>query len=318
MQEFAPIKKAHPTGDCPGAEALAAYIDGNLEGAEKERIMEHLASCEDCFETYAESVRFLLDSEPEPGTVVRFPTDRKRIAPWWYAAAALLALGVGLGWYAFQSALVGSAPTLQVAEVSPNIQGPSVQELTWSYARFRGGEECEADLDRQSFQVGALLVDFHLSARAGDVRNSPDTWRTIGCVVKAVLSMGEEGDRILREANGIESGKLPLQAVAAKAAATEADLGDSVLLPEYLSFGKWTEAGRIAAKTGDRAFFESRENRRFLAYALRNREIKPNKEVRRELQEIARIWDQGDLESKDFKSLAKHFQAILDQYNFLP
>lgn len=50
-------------------------------------------------------------------------------------------------------------------------------------------------------------------------------------------------------------------------AALEAD--GSSLHPEWVDFGKWSEAVRVAAATRTAAFFGSRANRRFLAWLRR-------------------------------------------------
>jgi len=321
MQEFTPRKESPappPTEHWPGDEELAAYIDGTLGKAESRRIKEHLADCEECFAIYIETLQFQLDSEAagEGGKVVPFPPRKVWRDPKWLApaaAAALLVVSLG-GWYAFQNALFGPPPKLEVAALAPPVQSGSVQNLIWDHSRYRGEGEGESDLDRQFFQVGALLVDFRLSTQAGDVTNASETWRSIGAALGNDF-MKDDGDRILAQASQI-SDPASLRRVAATADVTEKRLGDSVLAPEYLDFGKWTEAGRVAALTRDPAFFQDRENRRFLAYALREREIKPSPETRRELEEIAKIWDQGDLGPMKFDSLAQHFKTILDQYDF--
>jgi putative zinc finger protein len=321
MQEFTSKKEsspAPPVGHWPSDEELAAYIDGTLEKEESQRITEHLADCEECYAVYAETLQFQLESEAAEGkdkVVVPFPSP-KRWQPsyvWLPAAAALLLVTLG-GWYAFQNALLGPAPKLAVADVAPSAQGRPIADLLWNHNVYRGEGEEETELDRGSFQIGALLIDFRLSAQAGDVPNASETWRSIGRVVKPVYFMAEDGDRILAQANQI-SDATSLSRVAATADTTEKSLGDS-LSAEYLDFGKWTEAGRVAALTRDPAFFKNRKNQRFLAYALRDKEIQPSSEVRQELEEIARIWDKGELGPKELASLERHFQKILDQYDF--
>jgi putative zinc finger protein len=327
MQEFAPKNMTPPPppqGHWPTAEELAAYIDGTLEKAEAKRITEHLASCEECYSVYAETLQFQLESEPvEAGKVVQFPTHKQSPVRWWYAAAALLVLGLGLGWYLFQTAVVGPAPTLQVADAVPDLKGMPVQGLIAQYTRFRGDGnneptdlgELPRELERQSFQVGWLLVDFHVAASAKEVELASESWRKIGSVFKDA-SMVEEGARIQAEANRIDPETSPTAAkdlpqIVARAAETEARMDDLAFFPTYVDFGKWAEAGQIAAKVKDRSFFASRKNHRFLFYALKNREIKPEPEVRQQLQAIARIWGRGD-----FPALSAHFKAILDQYDF--
>jgi len=324
MQEFTSRKEPSPPPPAehwPGDEVLAAYIDGTLGKAESRRVKEHLADCEECFAVYMESLQFQLDSEAAgEGKVVPFRAKKRWLDPMWLApaaAAALLIVGLG-GWSAYQNALLGPPPKLGVAALTIRVRSGSVQGLIWDHNRYRGEGEGETDLDRQSFQVGALLVDSRLSTHGGDVNNASETWRSIGAVLRSVDFMKNEGDRILAQANQITD-PVSLRRVAATAEATEKSLGDpnqSTLTREYLDFGKWTEAGRVAALTRDATFFRDRKNRRFLAYALRDKDIKPSREVRRELEEIARIWDQGALGPTQFDSLARHLKNILDQYDF--
>lgn len=316
MREFAP-NKSHPSDG-----ELAAYIDGALDATEAARVADHLADCEDCYFVYSETLQFQL--EPEPGKVVQFPSREERRPRFWWLAAAAAILVVALGsWYVYRAVLPGSPPQLTVAEITPDLRKRPVQDLLWDHNRYRGEGEAETEVARQSFQVGALLVDFHLSAQAGSAEQASEVLRTIGSVVGQV-SLMEKGvsKRILSEANQIDPGTNPttalrsLPSVADQAPTTEEELRDSVLFPEYIDFGKWTEAGRIAAKTKDSKFFENDQNRRFLSYALKKWDPEKPEEVRHQLEEIQRIWDRGGFDSKGFESLAGHFQAILDQYEF--
>jgi putative zinc finger protein len=323
MQEFAPKNTTPPSPPqehWPTAEELAAYIDGTLEKAEAKRITEHLASCEECYAVYSETLHFQLESEPEAGKLVQFPSPRQTALHWWYAAAALLAVCLGLGGYLFQVALVGPVPRLQVAEIVPKEQ--SVMEPTI----FRGDESEPSELDpgeleRQSFRVGWLLVNFHVHVRAGEFASASEDWRKIGSLCKDA-SMSEEAARFFDEANRMSSEaaapKSP-PSYLARAAEREAffrDSEDSAVYPEYVDFGKWAAAGQAAATAKDRSFFDSLRNQRFLAHLLRGREIQPEPEVRPELQAIAQIWDQGEFGATQFAALERHFKAILDHYDF--
>jgi hypothetical protein len=318
MQEFAPKNAsppAPPAEHWPNDEDLAAFLDGTLDKAESRRIAEHLATCEECYAIYAGALEFKLESESDPGEVVLFPSkNREWNMRWLIAAAASLAVAMG-SWYAFQNALIGPAPNLAIAELAPPVKERAVKGLLWDHNRYRGKGGKETDLDRQSFQIGALLVDFRLSAQAEDVSNATETWRSIGAVVRQVNFLAKEGDRLLAEANQINDAS-SLRRVAATAEATERGFDDSILTPEYLDFGKWTEAGRLAAIVRDPTFFKDWKNRRFLAYILREKEIEPSPEVREVLEQIAKTWDRGDLSAADFASLAQRFQSVLDQYDF--
>jgi hypothetical protein len=321
MQEFAP-KQSRPSGNCPSDEELAAYIDGVLGKEEAARIAEHLASCENCFEVYSETVHFQLESQPAPaGEVVPFPSGRKDLAPLWLAAAASLIVAVG-GWYVYQSFLA-PPPQIAVAEVAPDLRRRPVKNLLWDYETTRGLGEPESELARQSFQVGALLVDLHLAGQAGATMKGYRAWHGVGTALSEAPGMSEFSAKIFKEANNMHPEHNPvgsanaLRSVATQASQIEAELRESVLFPEYIDLGKWTEAGRVAALVRDASFFKDRQNRRFLSYALEPWEPDMPKPVRKELEAISQIWEQGDdLAPSAFKPLASHFQEILDHYDF--
>ena len=49
---------------CPELEALAAFVEGRLEGAEQAAVIEHLSDCEACREVVAESRALLAELDP--------------------------------------------------------------------------------------------------------------------------------------------------------------------------------------------------------------------------------------------------------------
>jgi anti-sigma factor RsiW len=51
---------------CPDAEELAAFVDGRLAAAAREKMERHLAECTDCRELFAEVVR-PIETEPDSG-----------------------------------------------------------------------------------------------------------------------------------------------------------------------------------------------------------------------------------------------------------
>ena len=60
---------------CPDAEALASYIDGRTTATERVEIERHLASCEDCYFVFSETVQ-------QPESREGDDRDRSHIA-WW-------------------------------------------------------------------------------------------------------------------------------------------------------------------------------------------------------------------------------------------
>jgi tetratricopeptide (TPR) repeat protein len=90
--------RAWPSGSsCPDGEALASYIDGRVTTAERADIEAHLASCEDCYFVFSETVQ---EQEVRGGDAGKKST----VTPWlsrWYpqlvaglAAAAAIIVAV--------------------------------------------------------------------------------------------------------------------------------------------------------------------------------------------------------------------------------
>src|SRR6185295_1048566 len=81
---------------CPPLEDIAAFLDGRLSAKERERMTEHLARCESCYEIFAGAVHFQEDSSAEDikrRDVIPFPlTGRapRRISRWAALAASFL------------------------------------------------------------------------------------------------------------------------------------------------------------------------------------------------------------------------------------
>lgn len=100
---------------CPDPEAIAAFVMGNLSGAELKTMAEHLRECDDCREIAAEAA--WIDREGvTAATVVPLRPQAERRWPWWlYVAAAALA---GMVFLALWSV---------VRERHENLMGPLVE-----------------------------------------------------------------------------------------------------------------------------------------------------------------------------------------------
>jgi Putative zinc-finger len=183
-----------PAGGCPSAEDLAAYIDGTLSKAESARITEHLASCEDCYAVYMETLHFQLESSAaEPEEVVdaevrkfRRPSKARPAqeggalgGSWkspvrWLPLAALLLIGIGSGTY-FQllapPQLVTTPATPTIASLPPAEPGTSP---LWLGPTHRGVDKEELGIDEASFRMGVQTVNLQATLQAGQVRESED------------------------------------------------------------------------------------------------------------------------------------------------
>jgi tetratricopeptide (TPR) repeat protein len=132
-----PASRRHPE-----PEALAAFVEGALNGAELMSVTEHLSDCMEC--------RALLrDAAGISREEARAAAPRRMSAPWWLAAAASIVIVAGAVWMLRLQAhhdpiqqLVAAAPTDR-REMEPRLSG-----FAWAPLRvMRGGDEA-ADPER--------------------------------------------------------------------------------------------------------------------------------------------------------------------------
>ena len=97
----------HRLDGCPDLETLAAYLDGKLSAADRDRVTGHVASCETCYFVFTEAAQTHSAAEITAATAVEsgrgWWTARNMIWPSTAAAlatAAALWLAVGGGWFA--------------------------------------------------------------------------------------------------------------------------------------------------------------------------------------------------------------------------
>ena len=326
MQEFAQKDSATPEGKCPSAEDLAAYIDGELGEAERQRITAHLASCEDCYAVYTETLRFQLDTESVflEGEVLPFPSPDKReraaerafAVRRWLPIAALLLVSVGTGSFQFLAPPPGLVPTKLV----PPLADPSsLDERLWRGPTYRGeGGDEEAKLDEAAFRMGVQLVNLQTSLKAGNVPAAQDVVARILGLLKAQsftddLQKGYTGITVALENRKPPSELLP---EASRLAKESRELFEPTT---PLDLGQWVEAGRLAALAHNPSFFQQPDTQSFLRRLLwRDKlglgETKLDSVSRESLDQISEIASKGDLQASDYAELQRQFDKILEIY----
>ncbi len=313
MAELAPIETKPPAGSCPTAEDLACYIDGTLSSEEASRVTEHLASCESCFEVYSEVVQFQLESKPETGKVVPFPSAGRKRERLWYRIAALLILGAGSGIYSYLH-LWAPPPTLVTAELTVPLQGKAgLADHLWRPATRGSGGNAKG-LGEAAFRLGVQAVNLRASLEAGDGKTAADV---IAYILNAL-----EGQYFSED---LEESFTKLKSTLLEEDSPSQSLGEADRLLRsarelddlFFDLGQWVEGGQLAASYGDPAFFRLPESQGFLRHALwRDRHaIKNSKlpeELRKELYAIDQLLAKGDLQPGDYTKLQGHFHNILD------
>ena len=310
---------------CPPLEDIAAFLDGKLSLEERERVTEHLARCEICYEVFAGAVHFQEDSAAEDTGgrgVLPFPLGGKedqapRRIPRWLPLAASVLLAAGLGFFAWQFFAVPRK--MELADLTEPLQRkPELTGLLYEGQTVRGEQASEdSPQDAKAFLASVYLVDLHLAVGAEDTQRSAEALRCIGAEIKQIPFSGGEGEKYQKEAMNLES-QDGLREFSRKLPDEEKNIREILSLNEpFYSFGLWTEAGRLAAKVEAPEFFERRKNRHFLSYLQK---ILPNQlapelqePVLNDLRAIERIWDQGALSPQDYPELARHFQNIIER-----
>jgi hypothetical protein len=317
MHEFAPTK-SRLSGDCPSNEELAAYIDGALDKEEAVRIAEHLVSCERCYEVYAETLRFQLDSESvSKQNIVPF-TRKKEAHPAtrWASIAALLLVGAGAGMY-FQ--LLAPPPELKTLQVTTSLPNqPELAKQVWYGPRPRGagGEEQEIRLDEASFRMGVQLVNLEVRLKAKDTEGAGDVVASILRLVQPRFFSHDlyNAYAAMRGSLG-DPHKKPDQFLP-EASRLAQEARKVFVDEESLDLGQWVEAGRLAALSHDPSFFRQSDARSFLRRSIwRSKvglgETKLDLPTRQNLERIAGIVSKGDLQASDYASLQQPFDEIL-------
>lgn len=317
------------TGGCPSAETLAAYIDGVLDPVEAERVTAHLADCEDCYAVYSDSVRFLLEAEPEEGeedgggTVVPFPQPRPLRddrRPWLqplYQIAALLLIGIGTGGVYF----LWEPPALMTAQVAAPIPNRTqVFDNTtglWTGPVYRGeGSEVDVNLDEAAFRTGVQLVNLQVSLQAGKV----DEAQNAIAAILGLLDAGVLTQDLQKKYEGL-TGSLesrPPGSFLPEASKLAAETRE-VFETGSLDFGQWVEAGRLAAAAGDPGFFQQSGTQSFLRRLLwRDRlglgEVQLDGTTRQSLEEVSRILSKRELAASDYSKLTDELGRVLDTH----
>lgn len=118
-----------PAESCPDAEHLAAFVDGVLASDEHQRVVSHIAACNECYELFRETMALKehmeqsdakeAASDPPQSRQVQFSwanRRRTRFIPYAAAAAVLLIIFGRLAFYSLAPELPINEP---IAQVSP-------------------------------------------------------------------------------------------------------------------------------------------------------------------------------------------------------
>lgn len=293
------------TKPCPDLTEMAAFLDGRLEGEDRDRMVRHLNRCPECLELYTDTAGLLDDleeaeptgttplpppiAEKTPPSVRVIPRRRPWRSPWSYAAAAVILCVVGAGiWNHLLS--FPSPASLTYKSLTANQLG-ELDEVVLLTSRGPGDEKID-DFGQLEFRYGELLVDQEAVCplplpKPGAKETACDrVQRAIGTLIRDNGGSKPEG---------------------------------TATSPEFL-LGRWNEATRLALASKQARYFENPDVRRFPAWLLRQESwawlsrfekfALPDK-VNKALEEAGILLSQ---DRPDASQLGEQLAAIADAY----
>jgi hypothetical protein len=268
---------------CPSLETLAAFVEGALDGAERDGMLRHLDACADCRALYVEASLMQEELGPtgaigtagavappvtplvEPPAPSRNPAPppppagrpflgRRRLAP--ALAAAVIAVTAGLGFFVWRSAPPLGTSSHQIASAF-STSAATLLGLVDLPDPFRGGSSRADAQDSVLFSLGSRLIDLTLAGAAGNPKALGLLSGDVCTLARQVAA--QSAGPYCELSKRLRPGDSP-PPTSAELEGLERGLGlDS---DPILALGRWTEATRLATAAGDAAYFSDPEIRR--------------------------------------------------------
>jgi len=296
---------------------LAAFIDGRLSGAERERVVKLLSESEAAFEVYADAVRarMYLDADAIIPIPVRPPVTVRR--PRWLTTGAPLAAAAALLIAVLPRVVSNPAATFAMRAESiaqPLTDRPqlavalrsALDEPRWSATR--GGVSAFVD-STAALRLGARATDLQVALAVGDREGAhrvvAEMVNLLDSVNLSDAARAEYGEIRKRIATGDSTSAL----IGAAATADEhlRDFLDS----RWYGVGKWLAAGELAARAHSADFFKSSETTRFIEAAIRSGGFAPD-EVEA-LRQVERVAKRGITED-EFETVRATFARLIQHH----
>lgn len=266
-------------GRHPADVALAAFVDGRLAGAERRRLVEHLASCEVCREVVAETAKTLRDPElaavldaaeedddeanqPSPAAdnlLMPPPTRFRRALPLIATLAAAAGVTALLVLTPVGRGFLGLDP-LGVGALTDGLESAGYTERgDHGWDVFMGGGTIEDVEPETRFQIGVRAAELDVALRHDRqaARRVLARLRELADPLVASFYYDQLDQRLA------DDDEEDVATLLALTAGGEASLRaeESSSLPWY-ELGRWAGAGSLAARSEDASWFRRRAVRR--------------------------------------------------------
>lgn len=297
-------------------ELLAAFIDGRLVGAERDRALKLLGESEAAFEIYADA----LHARTELGRESVVPIDihgERRARRWWtvvpVAAAAALVLAVLPTIQARRAdAVLAMRADLIVRPVTERRDLAIALGSGWDEGRWpvmRGGGSILVDSTTAALRLGVRATDLRVALAEEDRGLAGRlTAEILGLLGSVNLSNTAKRDYegIARQ---IGNGD-PIAQVIDTASRAEQNL-DDFLDSRWFWLGRWFAAGELAARTHSTSFFRSPETSRFLEAAIEHGRLVPD-DVKL-LSQVSVIVRRG-VSDNEFETVRQKFAELIQRH----
>lgn len=262
-------------------ELIAAFIDRRLLGEERRAFLERLDRDEALYEVFVETVRYRDQAAGAPAEVVEHPASGRR---WGRlgAVAALVAAAIATPLFLRTTGPVPWGERLAEGAGLEAALGEDWQVQRWSVTRGIGAGTDEADT---AFRLGVRAFDLEVALRAGRTDDAVTLTYRLETLLDEV-ELSEPLQLAYERVRQLTAEGAPGEALAL-AEKTAGPVREALTGVEHAyDLGAWAEAGRLAARSGNRELLRDRRYRRDLA-RLGRRSWDP--EVARELAGLSEL-----------------------------
>jgi hypothetical protein len=255
-------------------EDIAAFLDGKLPTEQRARVIEHLASCESCYQVFAGAARFKEEErgQQSPQALPKRPFERlsePRAAwsgAWWGVAAAMAAVLVAAVGALLLLRWRGSGGDLGTEPLAAALEGRAavLDNVPWPGHPKRGPAETALPNETLSFRLGVSLLDLRLALTGADRERAREALRRLEVVLDGIDLLPPEARQVSQRLGAaLRAGAAP-RSLLATAKAQEKKALEGVVDPPFVELGGWTEACRLGGKAGQTDLFHGRATRRLL------------------------------------------------------
>ncbi|HZF11259.1 MAG TPA: zf-HC2 domain-containing protein [Thermoanaerobaculia bacterium] len=326
---------------------LLVDADDRCRSADAARVRAHLASCEECYEVFLETVQLLEELEEvkgqvaarpapgsgkpsgemgggdvprveqelpekkgEPGRVLPFPFNEYMKPHYQWAAAALVVAALGAGLY--QSGLIPGFSRSRSA--TPSVAGLAASAGAVPRVgdlawgeRVRGVGSHEGD---PSFRLGVELLNLQVALKSKDPSSADAAAAATNGLLDSIAFLDPKSKDFYVQLR-TRLPKQPPERLGDETAKEANVLYKSESIDKlYFELGSWAEAGRFAAYSKNPAYFAETDSGDFLSRLRKDGEVAA--EVKTALETIdAKLAAPG---TKDYPALARAFDQILKAY----